>query len=277
MSPATSGRSTRRRSLLERAAALVLTAILAGTLVSCSAMDLGGANVFSVDQEWELGRKLAADIEKEMNVVHDPEIERLVQSLGMELVSKSAMAGREWRFHVVRSDEVNAFNIPGGHVYVHDGLIRAASDASELMSVMAHETAHGVQRHATQQYTKAYGLSVLAAMALGNEASALEELAANVAAGGTLAHYSRDAEREADQVGLRLMTAAGYDPNGMVRFFEKLLQLRQREPNRLERLFASHPLAESRIAEARAYIATLPAGGHRTDSDAFTRLKAAVR
>lgn len=257
---------------------LGLAAALACCALGCGGIDLGGANVFSVDDEWRLGRELSARVEREKDIHRDPEVERLIDELGHELVQHGRFASREWNFHVIREDTVNAFNIPGGHVYVHDALVLAAGDAAEFMAVLAHETAHGTRRHGTQQVTAAYGLSVIVDMAFGRNPSAVEGLAANVLAGGILADYSREMEREADAEGLRLMVAAGYDPEGMVRFFSRLLELRQRRPNEIERFLGSHPLTESRIADVRQRIEDLEdRGASRTTSDRFDRLRRLVR
>jgi predicted Zn-dependent protease len=257
------------------AAGVALTAL--GLVAGCGGLDLGSTNVFGLDDEWRLGAQLAADLRREVTLDEDPEVVRAINELGQELVRHGRLADRPWELHVVRDDELNAFNIPGGHVYVHSGLIRAAGDASELMSVLAHETAHGMERHGTQQLTKAYGITLLLDLALGRSPGVLAGIGANIAAGGTLAHYSREAEREADAEGLRLLTAAGWDPEGMVRMFERLIERRQRQPNDLERFFASHPMTETRLADTRRRIAELPAGqGYRRDSETFRRLQQRV-
>lgn len=242
-------------------------------LLGCGSLDLGDANIFSVQDEWRLGQQLAADIARDRPLVRDAEAQRLMQSLGEEVLLGGDLAQLPWGFHVVDSDEVNAFNIPGGHVYVNEGLVCAADDAAELMGVVSHEVAHGLERHATQQVTKAYGVSFLLDMALGREAGALEQLAANLAAGGTLAHYSREAEREADAVGVQLMAAAGYDPTGMADFFEKLIAMRQRQPNRVDRFFASHPVTETRIARVTQQVAELPNRRTTRHDERFDRLR----
>lgn len=251
---------------------LAPTAVL---LAGCSGVDLGSFNLFSVQDEWKLGRQIADEAERSLELIDDAEALRLLNAMGQQLVQQSSMRELEWSFHLVRADEVNAFNIPGGHVYVNSGLVAAAENASEFMGVLAHETAHGTQRHATQQITRAYSLQIALDMALGRNTGALKGLAANLLAGGTLSHYSREAEREADHVGVRLMAAAGYDPNGMVEFFGRLLDLRSSRPGRVQQFFASHPLTETRIQNAQSSIATLPVqAGWRTDDPAFRSLKA---
>ena len=138
-----------------------------------------------------------------------------------------------WNFHVVQDDSINAFAIPGGHVYVNTGLIRNANNASQLAGVMAHEISHVLARHSTEQLSRQYGLSVIAGAVLGQDPGALSQIAAQIIAGGALARFSRDAEREADNIGIQAMAAAGYNPNGMAAMFEKLTLATRQEPVRL--------------------------------------------
>ena len=207
----------------------------------------GGFNLISLEEEWQLGQQLSADIARQMTIVQDPTVNQYVNRLGQSIVSKTSMANLPWNFHVVQSDEINAFNIPGGHVYVTTGLINAADQASELAGVMAHEIAHGVERHATEQMSRSYGLSILAGVLLGQDPATYEQILAQIIGGGALASFSRDAERESDTLGVQWMTAAGYHPSGMASMFETLLQNRQRAPGAVDKFFGTHPLTESRI------------------------------
>ena len=263
-----------------RLLAAALSSLLVSLALGCASLPgIDEVNAFSVQDEWRLGAELEAEYEKRLVLVRDPEAQRLVNELGLELVRQGRLADRPWEFHLVQADEINAFNIPGGHVYVNTGLVLASADGSELVGVLGHETAHGMERHATQQLTRAYGLQVMLSLALGKDAGVLEDIAANLAASGTLAHYSREAEREADAEGVRLLHAAGWDPNGLPRMFEKLLAARGDAPGRVEQFFASHPMTENRLAEVRAAIAALPNGGAggRSDSAAFRALKDRLR
>src|SRR6185436_1530727 len=122
----------------------------------------------------------------------------------------------------------------GGHVYVNTGLIHAAENASQLAGVMAHEINHVVARHSTEQISRQYGLSILASLVLGQNPGVLSQIAAQIVAGGALARFSREAEREADELGIRAMYAAGYDPRGMASMFRQLLAHQQRSPSRVE-------------------------------------------
>lgn len=247
------------RSRAARIAGAALLAVLALLPVSCGSMGLGGGlNLLSIEEEWQLGQQLEQDVAKQVRLVNDRSVVGYVQSMGQRLVRQTEFAELPWEFHVIQDSQINAFNMPGGHVYVNTGLIAAAGDASELAAVMAHEISHGVARHATENLTRAYGASVVAGLVLGNDAKNYEVLAAEILAGGTLAKFSRDAEREADRLGMQTMYDAGFDPRGMVGIFETLLEQRKRRPNAVATFFSTHPLTETRIADARAMSDELP-------------------
>jgi predicted Zn-dependent protease len=143
-------------------------------------------------------------------------------------------------------------------VYVNTGLICANDNVAELAGVMAHEISHGVSRHATEQLSKAYGANILVGLALGGNPPIYQQLLAQIIAGGTFAKFSRDAENEADHLGVLYMYNAGYDPHGMVTMFQELISRRRSRPGSVENFFSSHPLTEDRIESVRAQIQQLP-------------------
>jgi predicted Zn-dependent protease len=193
-------------------------------------------------------------------------------------VRQTELAGMPWEFHVVADPEVNAFNVPGGHVYVNTGLIATADNASELAAVVAHEVAHGVSRHGTEQLTRGYGLNLLAGLVLGEDPAAYERLLAQLAGAGTIARFSRGAETEADDLGYAYMVRAGYHPRGMQTIFEELLSRRRSSPGAVERFFATHPLTEDRIDRVRERIAREPPGGNlRTNESGFAEASRRAR
>jgi len=258
-----------------RALTLLLPALLVAPLLSLglpgcatTGVNQGDFNLISLDEEWELGRRLEADLAKQLTLVRDAGVHGTVDRVGQALVRRTTMADRPWKFHVVRDPAINAFNIPGGHVYVNTGLIAAAPDVAAFAGVMAHEISHGVARHGTEQLSKAYGLQILAGLVLGQDPATYERILAQIVAGGTFASFSRDAEREADRLGVRTMYDAGYDPLGMARMFEVLLAQRQRQPGSVQQFFSSHPLTETRIRDVRDQAAGLPPkqGLIRTDA-----------
>jgi len=214
----------------------------------------GNFNLISVEEEWQLGNQLSQDVEKQVRLNTDPAVNAYVRGLGERIVRQAAPPFNQlpWQFHVVQDDAINAFAIPGGHVYVNTGLISNADNAAELAGVMAHEISHVLARHSTEQLSRQYGLNVIAAAVLGQNAGQLTQMAAQIVAGGALARFSRDAEREADNIGIQAMAAAGFNPIGMATMFEELLDHRQGQPGRVEQFFSTHPLTEERIRDARS-------------------------
>src|SRR5688572_28297730 len=238
-----------RRHLLQIVPMIALASMISG----CgSGGGLGNFNLMSLEEEWRLGQQLSQNINSQVRLVNDAEANAYINRLGQALVSQTEMGQLPWQFHIINDPSVNAFNIPGGHVYVHTGLIAAADNASELAGVMAHEIAHGVERHGTEQMTKAYGLEMIATVLLGQSTNQLAQIAAQIAGTGALASFSRDDEREADRLGTRMMARAGYDPRGMVTMFEELMRMNQGRQSSVSQFFSTHPLTQSRINEVNA-------------------------
>lgn len=236
----------------------------------------GDFNLISVEEEWQLGRQLAADIEKKLRMNTDPAVNSYVNGLGRSIVAQTSMANMPWTFHVVQDPAINAFAIPGGHVYVHTGLIANADNASELAGVMAHEISHVVARHSTEQISRQYGLSILAGIALGQNPGAIQEIAAQLIAGGALARFSREAESEADRLGVGFMARAGYNPRGMVSMFQELLEHQRTRPSTVEQFFSTHPLTQDRIREVENQIKKLGNPTGADDEPEFQRIRARV-
>jgi predicted Zn-dependent protease len=230
--------------------ACLLAALAAAPLLAAGCATLGGANYVSIEEEWELGRQLEADINQQLRLVSDPTLERYVEQLGQQLVRETEMANRPWRFHVVADDAINAFNIPGGVVYVNTGLIAQAGSASELAGAMAHEVAHGVSRHGTQRLSQAYEANLLAGILLGGNPGLVEQIAAQVVAQGAFARFSRADEREADQLAVPYMAGAGWDPEGLARLLERLVG--EGGGGGGIPLFATHPAPAERARDVRA-------------------------
>jgi len=232
------------------AVALVSILLAAGCGSSGRGSDF---NLISIEEEWQLGAQLSQDIARQVRLSNDPVLNNYVNEMGQRIVAQTSEPFNRlpWQFHVVEDPAINAFAIPGGHVYVHTGLIANADNAAELAGVMAHEISHVTARHSTEQISRQYGLSVLAGVALGQNPNALAQIAAQIVAGGALARFSREAEREADELGIQAMARAGYNPIGMATMFEELLEHRQAQPGRVEQFFSTHPLTEERVRDAR--------------------------
>ena len=187
-----------------------------------------------------------------------------LERVGRAIVGQTELGDREWTFHLVDDPAVNAFNIPGGHVYVNTGLVEAAPDAAAFAGVLAHEIAHGVARHGTEQLTKVYGINILGGVLLGQNPAVYEQILAQVLAGGAIARFSRADENEADELGVRYSYEAGYDPMGLPRMLEVIAREAQRDPGKIEQFFATHPMTEDRI-EATRQMASCLEGGRRNE------------
>jgi len=224
--------------------AAVLSLVL---LAGCAT--IGGANYYSVDQEWELGQQLEVQLRQELPLTNDATLTNYVSRIGQQMVRAAGADNLPWRFYVVRDDAINAFNVPGGLVYINTGLIEQVGSAGELAGAIAHEVAHGVERHGTQRLSKAQDANLAASVVLGGDPGAVETLAAQIAAQGAFASFSRSDEREADAVGVRLMADAGYDPDGLADLLERLAS---EEGGGGVAFFRSHPLSSDRMQTVRA-------------------------
>lgn len=258
------------------ALAVALVSLLA---ISCGSTGGGGGdfNLISIEDEWRLGEQLSADVERQVRLSSDPTLNQYVTSMGQRIVAQTPAPFNQlpWRFHVIEDPAINAFAIPGGHVYVNTGLIANADNAAELAGVMAHEISHVTARHSTEQLTRQYGLSILAGLVLGQDPNQIAQIAAQIVAGGALARFSRGAEEEADELGIRAMAAAGYNPIGMATMFEELLEHQQSEPGRVEQFFSTHPLTQDRVRKARQRAQELGERG-TLDEPGFQAAKARV-
>jgi predicted Zn-dependent protease len=244
--------AARTRSALRPGAGwTVLLLVLSSCTCDADSVNRGDLNLVTLDQEWQMGEELAAEVARQVRLVDDPRVVGPVREMGQRLASQTEMADRPWHFYVVDDPSVNAFALPGGHVYVHTGLIEAARSPDELASVVGHEVAHVAARHSTERMVAANGLNLVANLVLGEDGGLVQQIAADLIGRSAMARFSRGDEREADDLGLVFLDEAGYDPTAMARMFETLLAARQSSPNALERWFSSHPVTEERIERAR--------------------------
>lgn len=238
------------------AAMAVFLLVIAGTAGTAAAR--GGFNLVSLDQEWGMRDQLRAQVAQEMRLVKDSDALAYINLVGRRIASQTALGNRRWDFGIVNDKSVNAFNLPGGLVYVNVGLIAEADSLDELAGALAHEVGHGAARHGTQLMTRAYGYNALAGLLLGRNPGQGKQILAQVVGAGVINNYSRSAELEADRLGVHYTYQAGYDPKGMVSLFDDLLQERARRPSQVEQFFASHPLTEDRIRTVQAEASQLP-------------------
>ncbi|MDQ4080633.1 MAG: M48 family metallopeptidase [Gemmatimonadota bacterium] len=229
---------------------------IVGTLVACV-----DSSSISIEEEREMGLAVAQEAMREMPLLEDEPIARFVRELGEVIVSRADTTGRAYEFQVIDSHVANAFAIPGGFVFVNRGILTRAESASELAGVIAHEIGHVVERHGLEQMAKAQNTNTVVGLVyvlLGRAPGAAEQVALQVAGSAWLAKHSREAEREADRVAVLYLARAGFDPRGMPRFFERLLDEERRAPSELLAWFSTHPLTQDRITDTEAMISQLP-------------------
>ncbi|HET9328305.1 MAG TPA: M48 family metallopeptidase [Candidatus Eisenbacteria bacterium] len=218
-----------------------------------------GFNIFSVEQDVEIGRQSAAQVDRQIPAVSDAAINRYVQALGARLAAQAPGARYPYRFRVVNLAEVNAFALPGGFVYVHRGLLEQVRSEGELAGVMAHEIAHIALRHPTNQASKAYmtqaGLGILGGLLGGDRSSSSTGQVIGALGGFGLntlfLKFSRSAETQADIVGAQIMDRAGYDPMEMAHFFNYLSRQAGGNPGRFAVFLSNHPAPSNREARVQ--------------------------
>jgi beta-barrel assembly-enhancing protease len=249
--------------------AVPVLVLLVSAATACSSQAAAEA-LISPEDENMLGAEIKVELERgtpdmpAIRYLQDPELRAYILGLANKVVALGRTMRPEFTWNVEVIDDptqVNAFATPGGYLYVYSGLLRAADNEAEVIGVMGHETGHVLERHFAQQLVKTYTLQGLIAIALGDNPSALGELAANVLAQGYLLSHSRAAETEADEDGARLTSQAGYDPNGLVTFFLKLEKMQGVSPAIFKYLMG-HPPPADRQQHVLALIARekLPIG-----------------
>ncbi len=252
---------------LIRPRALPYTALLAATMTvgSCAAPTASSSSgrsragsvlgsienaaaslVLPVAQEVALGKQVQDEFESQVKLHDNRELQAYVARVGKNVARTTKLPGNmKVDFHVVDDDKtINAVALPGGHIYVYTGLMKLMDDESELAGVLAHEVGHVAERHVAERLAKAYGMQLLASVALGGNPGAVKQIAAGLAANSAMMAFSRTDEREADLTGLKYMDKANYDAKGMVRVFEELGKAGGRGG---VEFLQSHPLPENRV------------------------------
>jgi predicted Zn-dependent protease len=249
-----------------RVGAVLLSASLASGLSLASAAPAAAINLFSVQQDAQIGRQAAADAERQLPMVRDRSVEGYVNAIVGRLADVAPGPRFDYFARVVNSADINAFSLPGGPIYVNRGLIEAVRNEGELAGVLAHEMAHVAQRHGTSQVTKAYGAQLgvgLLAGVLGGRDQRIgmgEQIVGSLGLNALFMKFSRNAENEADRVGAQMMSRAGYDPMAMASFFDLLAAQQRSNPGAVSQFFSDHPAPRDRSANIRALSAQLDRG-----------------
>ncbi|MGH9590847.1 MAG: M48 family metallopeptidase [Terracidiphilus sp.] len=220
----------------------------------------GLGNWYSVDGEIKMGKQYADQVDKSARFITDPVIDEYVNRIGQNIV-KNSDCKVPFTIKVIDSDEINAFALPGGFFYVNSGLILAADEEAELAGVMAHETAHVCAHHAAREMTRMQyaQLGMIPLMIFTGytwTGYGIYE-AAQLAIPITFLQFSRDFEAQADYLGIQYMYRAGYDPQAMISFFEKVEALQKRKPGLVSKAFSDHPQTPDRIVHSQEEIARI--------------------
>ncbi len=210
----------------------------------------------SVADEKELGRRFALEAAGQLPVVTDPAVVDLVRDMGKRLVDTLGAQPFDYEFQVAAHPALNAFAVPGGHIWVFSGLMSKVTSIDELASVMGHEVAHVHAHHAARQQeeTRLWNYAAL----LGVLLSAIQPVlgaGAIAAAQAAGLRYTREFEEEADYLGLRFMHGAGYDPAAMPSFFKMILAEQRLNPTGMPPYLLTHPLTEDRITKVETSLA----------------------
>jgi beta-barrel assembly-enhancing protease len=217
-------------------------------------------NFYSLEQEIALGRQFAVEFDRVARLVDDQSLTEYVNRVGQNIVlhSDAGMAGMPFTIKIIDSDDLDAFALPGGYLYVHRGLLEAADSEAELAWVMAHWIGHVAARHGLEQGAKLnvfdYGRLIIPL---------------------ALLTFKRGAEEEADQLGAQYMWASGYDPQALSGLFKKLQLKEEANPGTVPKLFNSHRMTGDRIAKVNRLVTRFPVRlEFKPDSLEFSVIKA---
>lgn len=220
----------------------------------------GSFNFYSVEQELALGRQLSIEVEREAKIIDDPIVSEYINRIGQNLGRNSDVTF-PLSFKLIESDDINAFTLPGGYVFINTGLFKLSANEAELAAALAHEIGHAAGRHATRQASRnqLIGMGTIPLSIFGGIGGLAARQAANLAEPMAFLKFSREFENEADLLGLQYLWKAGYDPNASIDLFEALASTERRQPGSVAKLFRTHPLTPDRIEKTQKNIdAILP-------------------
>lgn len=248
------------------------------TLIGKRDINKGTIQFYSLEKEVAIGRQLSAEVDQTSKIISDPIVSEYVNRVAQNIVLHSD-SKVPFTIKVIDAQEVNAFALPGGFLYVNRGLLEAAENEAEVAGVMAHEVAHVAARHGMEQASKgqlANYLSIPLIFLGGIGGYAIQQVV-GLAVPLTFLKFSRGAEKEADRLGAQYMWAAGYDPNALITFFEKLQAKEKKKPGTLSKLFSTHPMTGSRIDEVRELIVRFPERSeYQISSSEFSQVKSRI-
>ncbi len=238
----------------------------------------------SVAKEQQIGDQIMSQIQRSSYLMTDPLINDYIQQIGYQLVAANPDAlGRSFRFFVIEDPNINAFALPGGYIGIHSGLISASGSESELASVLGHEVAHVTQRHLARRLEKQNQLSLPSILAsIGAILIATQDAEAGLGALAatqgavqqSIISHTRENEKEADRIGIAMLSGAGYDVRAAADFFETLAQ-QTRFIQKPPEILLTHPLSKNRKSDARRRAGLYPKVNHQSSID-YRLIKARI-
>jgi Zn-dependent protease with chaperone function len=250
-----------------RAAALLFALSLVPFTAGAQTKIKAGWNLFSPEQDVEVGQQSAQQAEQQLPILNDAQVQNYVNRIGQRLAQNAGGPQFQYRFRVVNASDINAFALPGGFIYVNRGVLDQARNEGEVAGVLAHEISHVALRHGTHQASKAYaaqaGISILGGILGGRVGSGTADIINAVGGLGLNAlflKYSRDLESQADIRGSQILAASGYSPQDMINFFHTLERV---DTSKKTNWLSDHPAPPDRIArisreQQMLHVATAP-------------------
>jgi predicted Zn-dependent protease len=238
-----------QRKVLFYTVLLLISIFLLGTFIR-------DGYALTAEEEKKMGKRVLLEIEKEADFMRDLTIQTFIEKLGYSIVDQVGPTPFEFKFYVINGLDPNAFAIPGGYIFVTTGLLVLADNEQEVAAVLSHEIAHVTQRHVAQMMERSKRLNiasmaaVLAAMLAGRGGTASQAGAAmaTATAGALQLKYTREMETDADQNGLHYLIKAGYDPNGLINFLNRIQRISLAIAPNIPPYLLTHPAIESRVS-----------------------------
>lgn len=248
-------------STLSRLKRLLCTLIL--VTFSCLTSQLQSpppAMAISIEKETELGQEFLASIKRQFQFLDDEFAQNYINQLGKTLSQGIGVKPFPFHYYIIKQNDLNAFAGPGGHIFIYSGLISSMNDVDELAGVLAHEMGHITARHLSKRIEQGKKINiatmaaVLAGIFVGGKAGAALTTGSVAAGIQTQLHYSREDERQADQLGLTYASLAGFDPSGLIRALTVIQKNSWMESNKIPAYLRTHPTGPERISNLEAML-----------------------
>ncbi len=282
-------------TLLKKLVVVLVTTVFAACTTAAFAQaemdlpDMGSPAraILSKNDEYGYGMMVERQLRSQNQILEDPETQEYIQSIGTRLAAQSQMGAADFHYYVIDDPDINAFSVPY-FIFCNYGLILATQDESELAGVLAHETAHDTQHHiarelqAQTRQTIAAAAAMIAAILIGVAGGGAPAIEGGISAAQAMAaqeqiNFTRGEEEEADRIGMQYLSEAGFDPEGMPDFFERLQQHYGYEEGLIPKFLLDHPVTSDRIADARARAAHMQRPKNLVDSTNYALIRERLR